>query len=127
MDCPFCDLDSNDRQEIILENEFCLFLQEPQEVLIGSGMIVPKEHRETVFELSEQEWIATFSLLKRAQRRIDAEYKPDGCNIGWNCGSVAGQEVFHAHLHVIPRYSDEPLAGKGIRYWMKQPANRRDL
>lgn len=127
MDCPFCDLDSNDRQEIILENEFCLFLQEPQEVLIGSGMIVPKEHRETVFELSEQEWIATFSLLKRAQRRIDAEYKPDGYNIGWNCGSVAGQEVFHAHLHVIPRYSDEPLAGKGIRYWMKQPANRRDL
>jgi diadenosine tetraphosphate (Ap4A) HIT family hydrolase len=127
MDCPFCDLDSNDRQEIILENEFCLFLQEPQEVLIGSGMIVPKEHRETVFELSEQEWMATFSLLKRAQRRIDAEYKPNGYNIGWNCGSVAGQEVFHAQLHVIPRYYDEPLAGKGIRYWMKQPANRRDM
>ena len=34
-----------------------------------------------------------------------------------------GQEVFHAHLHVIPRYADE--TGKGIRYWLKQDANRR--
>jgi len=37
MICPFCDLESNTRQEIILENDLCLFLQEPQEVLIGKS------------------------------------------------------------------------------------------
>jgi diadenosine tetraphosphate (Ap4A) HIT family hydrolase len=52
-------------------------------------------------------------------------YKPQGYNIGWNVGSVGGQEIFHAHLHIIPRYEDEPLAGKGIRYWLKQPQNKR--
>jgi diadenosine tetraphosphate (Ap4A) HIT family hydrolase len=125
MNCPFCNLESNDRQEVVLENALCLFLQEPQEVLIGSGIIVPKEHRETVFDLTDEEWEATFSLLKSVKSKIDSEYEPDGYNIGWNNGSVAGQEVFHAHLHVIPRYSDEPLSGKGIRYWLKQSSNKR--
>jgi len=124
MTCPFCHLEHNERLQVVLENEHCRFLQEPQEVLIGSGIIIPKEHRETVFDLTEDEWTATFSLLKQAKELLDAEYEPQGYNIGWNSGGVAGQEVFHAHLHVIPRYVDEPLSGKGIRYWLKQPANK---
>ena len=124
MTCPFCHLDSAEGQ-IILENEHCLFLQAPQEVLIGSGIIIPKAHRETVFDLTEEEWASTFSLLQRVKALLDAQYAPQGYNIGWNNGSVAGQEVFHAHLHVIPRYAEEPLAGKGIRYWLKQPENKR--
>ena len=122
MTCPFCYLE---HIQVVLENEHCCFLQEPQEVLIGSGIIIPKEHRETVFDLTEDEWAATFSLLKQVKELLDAEYEPQGYNIGWNSGGVAGQEVFHAHLHVIPRYADEPLSGKGIRYWLKQPANKR--
>ena len=125
MTCPFCHLGQNEEQPVVLENEHCQFLQEPQEVLIGSGIIIPKEHRETVFDLTEEEWTATFSLLQQVKELLDAEYESQGYNIGWNSGSVAGQEIFHAHLHVIPRYADEPLAGKGIRYWLKQPANKR--
>ena len=127
MICPFCDLESNTRQEIILENDLCLFLQEPQEVLIGSGIIIPKEHKESVFDLTEKEWQATFSLLQLVKEIIDEKYKPNGYNIGWNIGSVAGQEVLHVHLHIIPRYIDEPLAGKGIRYWFKQLSNKRQM
>ena len=56
---------------------------------------------------------------------IDKKYMPDGYNIGWNVGKVAGQEVAHAHMHIIPRYSDEPYAGRGIRSWFKQPENIR--
>lgn len=126
MTCPFCHLEPREQSLVVLENEHCQFLQESQEVLIGSGIIIPKEHRETVFDLSEDEWLATFLLLKQVKALLDAEYKPQGYNVGWNSGSVAGQQVFHAHLHVIPRYADEPLAGKGIRYWLKQPANKRD-
>jgi diadenosine tetraphosphate (Ap4A) HIT family hydrolase len=125
MTCPFCELAQGKSQRIVLQNEHCLFLQEPQEVLIGSGVIIPIAHRETVFDLTEDEWVATFSLLAQVKELLDAKYAPQGYNIGWNSGSVAGQEVFHAHLHVIPRYADEPLAGKGIRYWIKQPANKR--
>ena len=103
-----------------------MFLQKPQEVLIGSGLIVPKRHCETVFDLSEEEWNSTFKLLKEVKNHLDEKYHPDGYNVGWNVGHVGGQEIFHAHLHVIPRYKDEPLSGKGIRYWLKQPHNKRD-
>jgi len=37
---------------------------------------------------------------------------------------VGGQIAMHAHMHVIPRFRQEPYAGRGIRYWLKQPANR---
>lgn len=124
-DCPFCQLELIPEQRVVLANDTCLFLQTPQEVLVGSGLIVPKAHRVTVFDLTPDEWRGTFDLLKRAKALLDDEYSPDGYNIGWNCGSVAGQHVFHAHLHVIPRFADEPLAGKGIRHWLKQPENRR--
>lgn len=126
MTCPFCRLAQGEGQQVVLRNEHCMFLQEPQEVLIGSGVIIPIAHRETVFDLTGDEWAATFSLLARVKELLDAEYAPQGYNVGWNSGGVAGQEIFHAHLHVIPRYADEPFAGKGIRYWIKQPANKRD-
>jgi diadenosine tetraphosphate (Ap4A) HIT family hydrolase len=94
-------------------------------VLTGSGLVIPKAHRETVFDLTEAEWSATFALLLRVKDRLDRLHAPQGYNVGWNAGSVGGQEVFHAHLHVIPRFADEPYAGRGIRYWLKQEANRR--
>ncbi|MFW6135913.1 MAG: HIT family protein [Chloroflexota bacterium] len=125
--CPFCHPEENERARVVLENEHCQFLRELQEVLMGSGVIVPKAHRERVFDLTENEWEATFALLREAKQLLDAEYGPQGYNVGWNSGRVAGQEIFHAHLHVIPRYAEERLAGKGIRYWLKQPANRRGI
>lgn len=123
--CLFCSIENDLETKIIISNQYCMFLQKPQEVLVGSGLIVPKEHRETVFDLSKEEWDATFVLLQEVKRYLDIKYKPEGYNIGWNVGNVGGQEIFHAHLHVIPRYKDEPLSGKGIRYWLKQPLNRR--
>lgn len=93
----------------------------------GSGLIIPKEHRETVFDLTSIEWEATYSLLQEAKRFIDEQLHPDGYNIGWNIGKVGGQVVFHAHMHVIPRYADELYSGKGMRYWFKQPENKRKI
>ena len=46
---------------------------------------------------------------------MDATCDPDGYNVGWNCGAVGGQSLMHAHLHVMPRFRQEPLAGQGIR------------
>ena len=124
MSCPFCP-PALSAGQVVLENAHCLFLQQTEPVLEGSGIIIPRQHRETVFDLTEDEWQATFDLLQRARAWIENKYAPDGYNVGWNCGQVGGQEVFHAHLHVIPRFRDEPLAGKGIRYWLKQESNRR--
>jgi diadenosine tetraphosphate (Ap4A) HIT family hydrolase len=67
---------------------------------------------------------ATFALLKLVKEWMDERYHPDGYNVGWNCGEAGGQIAMHAHMHVIPRFRQEPYAGRGIRYWLKQTANR---
>ncbi len=121
--CPFCWPEVE--KEAILVNEHCVFIKTFGKVLVGSGMIVPKKHRETVFDLSEDEFLDTYRLLNEVKKLIDEKLSPDGYNVGWNCYVVGGQTVPHAHLHIIPRFKDEPLAGKGIRHHLKQKENLR--
>lgn len=87
-------------------------------------MVLPRAHRQTFWDLSEEEWLATRELVNNLREMISKLHEPHGWNIGWNVGSVGGQTVFHAHCHVVPRYQDEPFAGRGIRSWIKDPANR---
>ncbi len=123
--CVFCNYKNGENGTIILENEHCTCIELKEEILIGSCIIIPKAHKKTVFDLSQEEWMATKLLLDKVKQYLDARYKPDGYNVGWNVGKIGGQEVFHAHMHIIPRYSDEPHAGKGIRHWIKQEDNKR--
>ena len=126
MPCRFCRPNLRN-EEIVLESDHCCcrFIQNEQPVLLGSGLIIPKLHRETVFDLTVEEWTDTYHLTRKVKGLLNELHHPDGFNLGWNSGAVAGQEILHAHLHIIPRYRDELYAGKGIRYWLKQEANSR--
>ena len=126
MICPFCNFVEDSLGKAVLENEYCIYIQDFNGIPEGSGIIIPKEHRETVFDITKTEWDATYDLLHKVKKLVDGQFNPDGYNIGWNIGKIGGQEVFHAHMHVVPRYVDEPYAGKGIRYWIKQPENKRN-
>lgn len=125
--CTFCNPHKDVRQNIVFENETCYFLQHENEqnILEGCGVIVPKEHHINVFELTKEEWNDTYELLHKAKEYLGDIHSPDGYTIGWNVGEVSNQTILHCHLHIIPRYNDEPLAGKGLRYWLKQPDNKR--
>lgn len=109
--------------QILFKNKTCFYVTNsgllPKGILVGSGMIIPIMHRQTVFDLTREEIVDTFDLLMTVKHYIDKKYDPAGYNIGWNNGQVAGQNVFHAHMHVIPRYKGEKLEGKGIRYFLK--------
>ncbi|GAA1379625.1 HIT family protein [Catellatospora chokoriensis] len=122
-ECPFC-LPAVEPQ-IVLSDQWCYsaFTQDTG-TPVGSAMVLPLAHRPTVFDLTEQEWASTASLLHQMKEIITAEYSPDGWNVGWNVQTVGGQSIPHAHCHLVPRYADEPLAGRGIRSWIKDPANR---
>lgn len=122
--CPFCWPEVE--KEAILVSEHNVFIRTSSKVLVGSGMIITKKHRETVFDLTEEEFLDTYTLLNKVKKVLDEELNPDGYNVGWNCYPVGGQTVPHAHLHIIPRFKDEPLAGKGIRHHLKQKGNLRE-
>jgi histidine triad (HIT) family protein len=125
MNCVYCLL-AEPEQNIIFRNDLVVFLEDErfQGALKHSGVIIPVAHRETVFDLTEEEIVATFRLLRTVKQWMDREFHPDGYNIGWNCGATGGQDLFHAHLHVIPRFKQEPMAGLGIRSALKSNANR---
>ena len=125
--CPFCRPEADPLQHVVLETTHCRLLRHDgeQAVLRGSCVIVPKAHRESPFELTKQEWTELHVLLRQAKAHLDRELRPAGYTLGWNVGPVSHQTIPHAHLHVIPRYSDEPYAGRGLRHWLKQPENRR--
>jgi len=88
-------------------------------------MVLPFAHRSTPLDLTRDEWTATQELLRRQRDSIAAALRPDGWNIGWNIQPVGGQSVDHVHCHLIPRYQDEPFAGRGIRSWFKSAENAR--
>ena len=124
-ECPYCRNDDAHMQ-VRFENGLVRFIEDErfQGSLKHSGVIVPIEHRRTVFDLTQAEIVATFQLLSVVKDWMDRTFAPDGYNIGWNCEKAGGQTVLHAHLHVIPRFRQEPLAGQGIRALLKSDANR---
>ena len=125
--CSFCDLKKDPNIKVFFTNEMVLHCQNEkhQGSLKYSGVIIPVKHRETVFDLTENEIKATFKMLKEVRTWLDKKYQPDGYNIGWNCYEIGGQvSPHHAHMHIIPRFRQEPLAGKGIRTLLKSDQNR---
>jgi histidine triad (HIT) family protein len=88
-------------------------------------MAITKRHIATPFDINEAEWTSLRTLLQKMKQLVDDKEKPSGYNLGWNIHETGGQNVAHAHLHLLARYSDEPLAGKGIRYAFKQLSNER--
>jgi histidine triad (HIT) family protein len=125
MSCPFCQSPELDAR-VAFRHDLVAFVQDEryQGALKRSGVIVPVRHVETPFDLSEAGVVATFRLLAAVEAWMDECFAPDGDNVGWNGGAAAGQEVFHAHLHVMPRLRQEPMAGNGIRAVLESDANR---
>lgn len=123
--CPFC-LDNNLlKVKVIYEDNLWYFTEMNEKSISNAGMAITKRHIETPFELSEAEWMRLRELLPKFKHLLDSKDPAQGYNIGWNVNPTGGQNVAHAHLHFISRYSDEPLANKGIRYAFKDESNRR--
>jgi len=93
----------------VLENDLAFALNDINPVSKGHMLFIPKRQFSCFFECTDAELIALYDLIKGAKKLLDEEHHPDGYNVGVNIGPVAGQTVFHAHIHLIPRYKDESL------------------
>jgi len=106
MNCIFCDYyDSKD--EIIAENRYAFAVMDKFPVNEGHTLIVPKRHFQNLFEASEDEIKAIYSLMHEVKEMLDIQYEPDGYNVGVNVGYYAGQTIMHLHVHLIPRYKGD--------------------
>ena len=104
----------------IYSGEFFFMIYDGYPVSPGHILIISNEEKLDFFSLKKEEQNELTSLIEVAKDIIEKDRKPDGYNIGMNCGEVAGQTVMHFHCHVIPRYSgdmDNPRGG--IRHCVK--------
>lgn len=125
--CPFC-IENNLLRVTVLYEDDLWYVTDMEEGSINNAtMAITKRHIETPFEINAQEWEQLQNVIETMKDLVDDKEMPQGYNIGWNVYKTGGQNVAHAHLHLLGRYDNEPLAGKGIRYAFKQPNNRRTV
>jgi diadenosine tetraphosphate (Ap4A) HIT family hydrolase/5-methylcytosine-specific restriction endonuclease McrA len=102
--CLFCAIQESERSRIVAENNLAYVVRDGFAVTKGHSLFIPKRHAIDYFELVPGEANAINSLMDD-QKKLLQEEDPsiDGFNIGMNCGSTAGQTIFHCHVHLIPR------------------------
>jgi ATP adenylyltransferase len=103
--CIFCAPD----EELVLhrgERAFVLLNRFPYTA--GHVMVAPHRHTGEFRSLAEDEALELHRLAARAIDALEAAYRPQGLNLGWNLGRVAGAGIVdHVHLHVVPRWAGD--------------------
>ena len=104
-DCIFCKIVNGDiPASKIFENEHVFAFLDISQVTKGHTLVIPKIHKENVYELTPEIAKNLFEVVPAIANAIKSELKPIGLNIVNNNGEHAGQSVFHFHMHLIPRY-----------------------
>jgi diadenosine tetraphosphate (Ap4A) HIT family hydrolase len=113
--CLFC---SVGEERIIAENDLAFAIRDGFPVTELHSLVIPKRHVSDYFELSKEELLACNELLRIVKEEILArDTSVKGFNVGANSGLVAGQSIFHCHIHLIPRREgDVPNPKGGIRH-----------
>lgn len=106
--CIFCKLASGEiPSNTIYEDDMFRVILDLSPAAKGHSLIIPKEHYANLFELDEEAAGEALKLAKKMAVHMKEVLKCDGFNLLQNNGEVAGQTVFHFHMHLIPRYKSD--------------------
>ncbi|MAG15887.1 HIT family protein [Candidatus Woesearchaeota archaeon] len=114
-DCIFCKIIEGEVPAYKLyEDELVVSFLDIFPIHPGHALVVPKKHTVDIFDTDEETIKQMMAVAKKLALPVMNGTKAQGINIGMNNKPAAGQEVFHAHMHIIPRYSDD-----GLKTWSK--------
>ena len=106
--CIFCKLANGDiPTRSIYEDEDFNVILDMGPATKGHALILPKEHYKNLYELPDETAAKAMKLAKKMAISMPEKLGCDGFNLVQNNNEVAGQTVFHFHLHLIPRYKDD--------------------
>lgn len=109
-DCIFCRIAAGELPSVrVLETPEVLAFLDLAPVHPGHTLVIPRRHYVNLLDLPDEVWQEMGQVSRRIAQAAQAALKCPGFNLGMNNFAVAGQEVFHAHLHVIPRYPGDGL------------------
>jgi histidine triad (HIT) family protein len=109
-DCIFCKILAGELPATIVdEDEKTIAFMDIAPATRGHALVIPRTHSRDLFEATPEDLQATVAAAQRLAGRAKERLGADGVNLLNSAGAAAWQTVFHLHIHVIPRYRDDPL------------------
>jgi histidine triad (HIT) family protein len=109
--CVFCNIIKGEIpcKKIYEDNDFFCFM-DIKPISKGHVLVVPKKHCENILDFPTEASKRLVEITKKLATIVVKAVGADGFNVGMNNGKAAGQAVFHAHLHIIPRFDNDGLS-----------------
>lgn len=112
-DCVFCKIVNGDiPSNTIYENSEFKVIMDISPATKGHVLVLPKEHYKDIYDIDAETAGKLFQLAAVVARALKEVLNCDGLNILQNNGVIAGQTVFHFHMHLIPRYEGDDVTVK---------------
>ncbi|MBN1644576.1 HIT family protein [Candidatus Woesearchaeota archaeon] len=109
-DCLFCKIVEKELPSyIIYENDKILAFLDIKPITNGHTLVIPKKHSTDMTEMSDEEASELINKAKELIPKIVKAVGAKGANFATNCKSESGQDVFHTHFHIIPRWDQKEL------------------
>jgi histidine triad (HIT) family protein len=109
-DCLFCKIVAGEIPGTkVAEDDRTVAFMDINPATRGHLLVVPRDHAADLLTIPDEDLAACAAMARRMAQRAKDRLGADGVNLLNSCGSPAWQTVFHFHLHVIPRYEDDPL------------------
>ncbi len=109
-DCVFCRIAAGRSRAVkVCETPGVLAFLDIAPVNYGHTLVIPKVHYQNLLDLPDEVWMEMGQVARRVAQALKDVFYAQGINLGMNNFEAAGQVVFHAHLHVIPRYFSDGL------------------
>ena len=109
-DCVFCKILAGELPAtIVAEDERTIAFMDIAPATRGHALVIPREHVPDLLSVRDEDLLAVALAARRLAARMSERLGAAGVNLINSCGAAAWQTVFHFHLHVIPRYEEDPL------------------
>ncbi len=123
-DCLFCKIIAGELPgQIVAQDERTVAFMDINPATHGHVLVVPRRHARNLLEIDPDDLSATVLAAQRVAQRANDRLGCVGVNLINSCGAAAWQTVFHLHVHVIPRYADDPLHLP----WVPAPGNADEI
>jgi histidine triad (HIT) family protein len=109
-DCLFCKIAAGEvPAKVVDSDERTISFMDINPATRGHALVIPRRHSADIHEVDPEDLAACMEAARRLAARARDRLGADGVNVLNSCGRAAWQTIFHFHVHVIPRYEDDPL------------------
>ena len=127
-DCVFCGIVAGEiPSATIAQSDRAVAFMDINPVTPGHALVAPRSHATDLFDITVNDLTASVDLAQQIAGRAKNRLEADGVNL-LNCsGEAAWQSVFHFHLHVIPRFKDQPDKDAIGLPWVQVPGDPNEI